>query len=151
MTAPPREFTLIRDFDAPRELVFRAWTEPEHMAQWLMPHGVTTPQNAISQDLRVGGLWRWTMVNERDGTRYPTVAQFREIVEPERLVFTWGGEDTQRAVITVRFAEHAGGTQLTLHLAGLAEMLTEDAEVREGWTECLDNLQTFLKRRVEQR
>ena len=54
MTAPQREFTLVRDFDAPRDLVYRVWTEPEHMSQ----------------------------------TRYPTVAEFREIVEPERLVFT---------------------------------------------------------------
>lgn len=91
MTSPQREFTLVRDFDAPRDLVYRVWTEPEHMSQWLLPSGVTTPQDTISQDLRVGGYWRWTMVNEQDGTRYPTVARFREIVEPERLGLHLGG------------------------------------------------------------
>ena len=65
MTATQCEFTLTRHFDAPRDLVYRVWTESEHMSQWLAPNGVTTPQETISQDLRVGGLWRWTMVNER--------------------------------------------------------------------------------------
>ncbi|MCH9710707.1 MAG: SRPBCC domain-containing protein [Actinomycetia bacterium] len=151
MTAPQCEFTLVRDFDAPRDLVYRVWTEPQHMAQWLMPRGVRTPQNTISQDLRVGGLWRWTMIDERDGIHYPTVAQFREIVEPERLVFTWGDATTQPALITVTLTEHAGGTRLTLHLTGPTEMLTDKAEVREGWNECLDSLQQFLTRRVEHR
>jgi uncharacterized protein YndB with AHSA1/START domain len=107
MTAPQREFTLVRDFDVPRDLVYRVWTEPDHMSQWLFPRDVATPQETISQDLRVGGLWRWMMVNEQDGTRYPTVARFREVVEPERLVFTWGDEDNEGALITVDFAEHA--------------------------------------------
>ena len=71
MTAPQREFTLARDLDAPRDLVYRVWTEPEHMSQWPLPRGVTTPQETISQDLRVGGFWRWTMISEQDGTRYP--------------------------------------------------------------------------------
>ena len=95
MTAPQREFTIVREFDAPRELVYRVWTEPEHMSRWLVPRGVSTPQATISQDLRVGGEWRWTMVNEQDGSRYPTVARFREIVEPERLVFTWATRTTK--------------------------------------------------------
>ena len=151
MTAPQREFTLVRDFDAPRDLVFRVWTEPEHMSQWLLPRGVSTPQDTISQDLRVGGFWRWTMVNEQDGTRYPTVAQFREIVEAERLVFTWGDEDEQPAQITVTFAERDGGTRLTLHLIGPAEMVTDEAGIEEGWSECLDSLELFLARRLERR
>ena len=71
MTAPQREFTLVRDFDVPRDLVYRVWTEPDHMSQWLFPRDVATPQETISQDLRVGGLWRWMMVNEQDGARYP--------------------------------------------------------------------------------
>lgn len=149
MTSPQREFTLVRDFDAPRDLVYRVWTEPEHMSQWLLPSGVTTPQDTISQDLRVGGYWRWTMVNEQDGTRYPTVARFREIVEPERLVFTWGDEDNQGALITVTFDEHDGGTRLQLNLVGPADMITEDSGIRDGWNECLDSLELFLARRLE--
>ena len=151
MTAPQREFTLVRDFAAPRDLVYRVWTEPEHMSQWLMPRGVTTPQDTISQDLRAGGLWRWTMINDEDGTRYPTVAEFREIVEPERLVFTWGDADNRPAVITVTFAEHDGGTRLTLHLVGPAEMITDESGVEKGWDELLDSLETFLSRRVQHR
>jgi uncharacterized protein YndB with AHSA1/START domain len=151
VTAPQREFTLVRDFDAPRDLVYRVWTQPEHMSQWLLPRGVTTPQETISQHLRVGGFWRWTMIGEQDGTRYPTVAQFREIVEPERLVFTWGDETNQSVLITVTFADHDGGTRLTLHLVGPAEMITDETGVQEGWSECLDSLELFLARRLERR
>lgn len=151
MTTAQREFTLVRDFDAPRELVYRTWTEPDHMGKWLMPNGVTTPQDTISQELRVGGRWRWTMVNDEDGTHYPTVAEFREIVEPERLVFTWGDEAAQPAVVTVTLAEHDGGTRLTLHLAAPAEMVTDESGVESGWNECLDNLAAFLARRLQHR
>lgn len=149
MTAPQREFALTRDLDAPRDLVYRVWTEPEHMSQWLVPRGVTTPQETISQDLRVGGFWRWTMISEQDGTRYPTVARFREVVEPERLVFTWGDEQNEGALITVNFAENDGGTRLTLHLVGPAEMITDESGIEEGWNECLDSLELFLTRRLE--
>lgn len=149
MTAPQREFTLVRDFDVPRDLVYRVWTEPDHMSQWLFPRDVATPQETISQDLRVGGLWRWMMVNEQDGTRYPTVARFREVVEPERLVFTWGDEQNEGALITVNFAENDGGTRLTLHLVGPAEMITDESGIEKGWNECLDSLELFLTRRLE--
>ena len=138
MTAPQHEFTLVRDFDVPRDLVYRVWTEPDHMSQWLFPRDVATPQETISQDLRVGGPRRWTLVNEQDGTRYPTVVRFREVVEPERLVFTWGDEDNEGALITVDFAEHDGGTRLTLHLTGPAERVTEESGIQKGWNELLD-------------
>jgi uncharacterized protein YndB with AHSA1/START domain len=144
MTAPQREFTLVRDFDAPRDLVYRVWTEPEHMSQWLL----STPQATISQDLRAGGLWRWTMINDEDGTRYPTVAEFREIVESEQLVFTWGAEDNRPAVITVTLDDRNGGTRLTLHLVGPAEFITDETGVEKGWSELLDSLEMFLVRRV---
>lgn len=84
-----------------------------------------------------------------DGTRYPTVARFREIVEPERLVFTWGDEHHDGALITVTFAERDGGTRLTLHLVGPAEMVTDESGIEEGWSELLDSLERFLARRLE--
>jgi uncharacterized protein YndB with AHSA1/START domain len=112
------------------------------MSQWLL----STPQETISQDHRAGGLWRWTMINDEDGTRYPT--EFREIVESERLVFTWGGEDNRPAVITLTFDDHDGGTRLTLHLVGPAESITDETGVEKGWSELLDSLETFLARRV---
>jgi uncharacterized protein YndB with AHSA1/START domain len=132
-------------------LVYRVWTEPDQMSHWLVSNGVTTPQDGISQDLQVGGYWRWTMVDEQDGARYAAVAQFLEIVEPEKLVFTWGGEDAQPALITLTFAEHSGGTRLTLHLAGPAEMVTDESGIEEGWYECLDVLGRFLTGRVLRR
>jgi uncharacterized protein YndB with AHSA1/START domain len=118
------------------------------MSQWLVSGGVTTPQDGISQDLQIGGYWRWTMVDEKDGARYPAVAQYLQIVEPERLVFTWGGEEAQQAVITLTFAEHDGGTRLTLHLTGPADMVTDESGIEAGWTECLNILAQFVAIRV---
>jgi uncharacterized protein YndB with AHSA1/START domain len=86
------------------------------------------------------------MINDEDGTRYPT--EFREIVESERLVFTWGAEDNRPAVITLTFDDHDGGTRLTLHLVGPAEFITDETGVEKGWSELLDSLEMFLARRV---
>jgi uncharacterized protein YndB with AHSA1/START domain/DNA-binding transcriptional ArsR family regulator len=85
-----REFTITRVFDAPRRLVWTAWTEPEHIAPWWAPHGLTTPLSTVSMDVRPGGRFRATMIADADGTRYPVDLVYREVVAPERLVLAWG-------------------------------------------------------------
>jgi uncharacterized protein YndB with AHSA1/START domain len=80
-----REVVITRVFDAPRSLVFKAWTDPEHMARWWGPTGFT---NTICElDARVGGAWRIVMRSPA-GIEYPCGGVYRGIVEPERLVFT---------------------------------------------------------------
>jgi uncharacterized protein YndB with AHSA1/START domain len=71
---PPldREFTITRVFDAPRELVWRAWTDPEHMSRWFGPHGFTTPLATVTMDVRPGGTFEFTMVSDDDGNEIPS-------------------------------------------------------------------------------
>src|SRR5580700_2538193 len=80
-----REVTITRLFDAPRELVFQAWTDPQHLAQWWGPKGFSNP--ICEADARPGGAWRIVMRGP-DGAKYPCGGVYREIVESERLVFT---------------------------------------------------------------
>lgn len=110
-----REIVLCRVFDAPRELVFRAWTEPEHLQRWFGPAGFSCVTHAI--DLRVGGQWRFDMVGP-DGTRYPNRMTFLQIKPPELLVFDHGGDqddDPARFRVTVTFDVQSNGkTVLTM-------------------------------------
>jgi uncharacterized protein YndB with AHSA1/START domain len=145
----PHEFTITRVFDAPRELVFRAMTDPEQLTRWFGPRGLSTPRSTIDVDLRPGGQWRATMVVDADGTEYPTGGVYREVVEPERLVFTWvepGAADPHRtALISISLADLGGKTEMTFHQAGPADA---DSEVRagmhDGWSQTLDKLAESL-------
>ncbi len=83
-----KEATVTREFDAPRELVWNMFTEPEHFTHWFGTPPFTTPLSTITMDVRPGGEFRATMVHETDGTELPFVGRFTEVVEPERLVQT---------------------------------------------------------------
>jgi uncharacterized protein YndB with AHSA1/START domain len=148
-----REVTITRVFDAPRELVFKAWTDAKHVAQWWGPKGFTNPVCEI--DARVGGMLRMHM-RAPDGTVYPMKGQIRELVAPERLVFTniavdAAGRHLLEGLTTVTFADEAGKTKLTLHTKAVA--VVEDAVaylqgMETGWTQSVDKLQAFLARLV---
>jgi uncharacterized protein YndB with AHSA1/START domain len=84
----PRAIVGTREFDAPRELVFAAFTDPKHLAQWWGPNGFTT--TTISFDMRPGGIWRFVM-HGPDGRDYQNRITFEEIVPPERIVYRHGG------------------------------------------------------------
>ncbi len=87
-SASDREIVLSRDFDAPRELVWRAFTEPEQIVRWWGPNGFRTTMK--KWDFRVGGEWSHTM-HGPDGTDYPNYSKFREIVPQERIAYVHGG------------------------------------------------------------
>jgi len=143
---PARELVLTRLLAAPRDLVFRAWTDPRHVAQWWGPAGFTIPLCEL--DPRPGGAMRIDMRGP-DGVVYPMTGVFHEIVVPERLVFTTraladeAGQPQLEARTTVTFVEHAGQTQLTLHTVvvkagpGAADAL---AGMEPGWNQSLDRL-----------
>src|SRR5712691_5788344 len=102
-----RELTITRVFDAPRDLVFAAWTQPERAARWWGPQGFTTI--SCDMDVRPGGVWRRCM-RSPDGTEHRKCGVYREIVEPERLVFTYADEDSEgnpghETLVTVTFAD----------------------------------------------
>ncbi len=144
-----RELVITRIIDAKRELVFRAWTEPERVAQWWGPKGFTNP--VCDMDVRPGGALRIVM-RAPDGTEYPMTGVFREIVEPERLVFTNVAVDPQGkplldGLTTVTFAEHGDKTKLTLRtrataLIAAAAAMLEGME--QGWTQSLVRLEEHL-------
>jgi uncharacterized protein YndB with AHSA1/START domain len=85
--ATRREIRITRIFDAPRDLVWKAWTEPDRLAQWWGKRGWSTPVSTITMDVRPGGVFRLTSVADDDGREMHTDAVYREVVEPERLVF----------------------------------------------------------------
>jgi len=109
-----REIVLTRVFDAPRELVFEAWTKPEHLTRWWGPRRSTLPVCEV--DLRPGGAYRF--VNRAaDGTEHPFKGVYREVVPPERLVFTQiydvEGWSDRECVVTLTLAEREGATTMT--------------------------------------
>jgi uncharacterized protein YndB with AHSA1/START domain len=81
---------IVRVFDAPRELVFKAWTEAERFATWFGEHGSSIPLESISMDARPGGAWSAVMIHGPDRVEIPFSGEFREVVEPERVVMTLG-------------------------------------------------------------
>jgi uncharacterized protein YndB with AHSA1/START domain len=84
-----REIFITREFNVPRELVWEAMTNPKHVVNWWGPRGFTTTIEKM--DLRVGGVWQHVMLGP-DGAKYPNISVFTEIVKPERIVFSHGGE-----------------------------------------------------------
>jgi uncharacterized protein YndB with AHSA1/START domain len=140
-----RELVITRVFDAPRSLVFKAWTEPEHRMRWWGPNGFTT--TSCEMDLRPGGAWRLSM-RSPEGREDRQRGIFREIVPPERLVFTYAFEDAagnpgHETLVTVTFAEHEGKTKLTVNQAVFKTVAVRDDHVR-GWGEALDHFAKYV-------
>lgn len=105
--AADREIVLSRVFDAPRDLVFRVWTEREHISKWFGPRGFTTTTHDM--DARVGGRWRFEM-KAPDGTVWTNRIEYLEIVPPERLVFDHGSDrddDPNQFRVTITFDEQS--------------------------------------------
>jgi uncharacterized protein YndB with AHSA1/START domain len=139
-----KQFTITRVLDAPRAQVWRVWTDPDEAPYWFHPRSLTTPRDRVDFDVRPGGAYRYTMVAP-DGTEYPTGGRYREVVPPERLVFTWGSPndaDEVMPVVTVELAEQgASGEQtlMTFRLVGV-EGQPGDNNFYDGWAEALDLL-----------
>jgi uncharacterized protein YndB with AHSA1/START domain len=140
-----RYIVLERVLDAPPALVFRCWTDPEHMARWWAPHGFTNPVCVL--DVRIGGAWRIVMRGP-DGTEYPCHGVYQDIVPAERLVFTNiatdpAGNPALDGRTTVTFAEQNGRTRMTVSTGAIA--LTDFAMaylqgMETGWTQSLKRL-----------
>jgi uncharacterized protein YndB with AHSA1/START domain len=106
-----REITITRVYDAPRELVWKAWTEPEQLARWWGANGWSTRLSTVVMDVRPGGTFRLTSVRDADGSEMDTEAVYREVVEPERLAFAELPRDDchEGAVGAVTFTELGDG------------------------------------------
>jgi uncharacterized protein YndB with AHSA1/START domain len=143
------EFIITREFDAPRELVFQAWTDPRHLAQWWGPRGFTNP--VCDWDPRPGKAIHVVM-RAPNGVDYPMGGEFREIIAPELLVFTAGALDGQGKMLfeflhTALFVERKGKTLLTLR--SRVTKTTADASkyiggFEAGMTQSLERLTELL-------
>jgi uncharacterized protein YndB with AHSA1/START domain len=137
------ELRMTRVFDAPRRLVFEAWSKAEYVSRWFTPAPLTT--SSCEVDLRPGGVFRIVM-RMPDGIEFPMDARFTEVVPNERIAFQatiHGGVEVQT---TLTFAEHAGKTTLSVHQVYSHE---SDATrgAKAGWTQTLDQLAEHLKGR----
>ena len=149
-TTSDRELVLSRVFDAPRELVFRAWTDPRHVAEWWGPNGFTTTLHEM--DVRPGGVWRFVM-HGPDGVDYPNLAVFHEVVPPERLVFTHGSGQAGDAgfEVTITFDVVEGGkTRLSLRqlyaTAAERDYVAREYRAVEMGNQTLDRFAAYLAR-----
>jgi len=114
LNSDPLSIIGTRIFDAPRELVFEAWTDPKHLSQWWGPDGFTMTTRNF--DMKPGGTWRFVM-HGPDGRDYQNRITFEEILRPERIVYSHGGDDDVESVkfrSVVTFEDIGGKTRLTL-------------------------------------
>jgi len=142
-----REIVMTRAFNAPRRLVFEAWTKPEHLPHWMLgPRGSTMP--ACEIDLRPGGAWRFVL-RMPDGTDLVYKGVYREVVPPERLVSTesWGG-DWPETLNTLILTEKDGKTTITLTVLYPSKEARDAAlqtGMQEGVSESFDRLAEHLR------
>ncbi len=146
-----REIVLCRVFDAPRALVYEAWTSAEHLTAWFCPKGFTKTTHEI--DVRVGGRWRFDMFAP-DGKLYPNRIVFLEMHAPDRLVFDHGrdqDDDPTRFRVTVTFDEQSNGKTVVTMRQLHPTKEQRDAGVGFGAVEIgygtIDNLALHLARR----
>jgi uncharacterized protein YndB with AHSA1/START domain len=152
----PRSIIGMRVFDAPRDLVFSAWTDAKHLAQWWGPNGFTTTTSAF--DFRPGGVWRFVM-HGPDGRDYQNRVVFDEIVRPERIVYRHdGGDDPADKSVesvqfrqTVIFEDLGGKTRLIWRgdfpSAAERDRLIKDYGAAQGLVQTMTRLAEFVAAR----
>jgi uncharacterized protein YndB with AHSA1/START domain len=133
-----RELVAVRFLDAPRELVWKVWTEPRHIAHWWGPKGFTNTIHTM--DVKPGGVWEFIM-HGPDGINYPNKNTFEEVVKPERLVYVHSAP-AFRATIT--FEEQGAKTKLTMRMvfesAELRDQIVKAHKAAEGLEQNMDRL-----------
>lgn len=148
---------ITREFDAPRELVWKAWTTPAHVSQWLQLKDGNTVES-VKMDLRVGGKFR-IQTRMADGEYFTAAGTYLEVKPPERLVYTWDWEkdgseadfgelEGAQTELTIEFREIGRRTEMILTHVGLATAEKRDNHLA-GWGKWLDRMQAFIK--TEQR
>jgi len=143
--ASGHELVITRVFDAPRSLVWDAWTKKEHALQWSGPRD--HPVVEADHDIRPGGKWRGCLKGA-DGRPLWQRGEYKEVVPQEKLVFTfaWDEEDGSagnETLITVTLADKGGKTEMVFRQAGLPSEASRDGH-RGGWNSSFDRLDDFL-------
>jgi uncharacterized protein YndB with AHSA1/START domain len=144
-----REMVTTREFDAPRELVFAAWTDRSHLSQWWGPNGFTT--TTYEMEVHPGGVWRFTM-HGPDGTDYPNHILYRVVDPPSRLEYDHGSGDPSQPPafqVIVTFADLGGRTAVTLHSifpnAAALEYVVREHGAVEGARQTLERFGEYLR------
>jgi uncharacterized protein YndB with AHSA1/START domain len=137
------ELTYTRIFDAPRELVFRCLTEPEHLTHFWGPLGVSTPLATITVDPRPGGAFETVMVNDFDGGRYQTRSVFVSVEAPSRLVWREPGTGVVTTTTLIDLGDRR--TEVRIHQANVPEAFRAP-EAQAGFRTSLDKFAAYLAR-----
>jgi uncharacterized protein YndB with AHSA1/START domain len=147
--AAGRELLITRTFDAPRELVFKMWTDPAHLIHWMGPRGFTFSE--LSYDVRPGGKWRGRLREDNGARDLWQGGVYREIVPPERLVFTFywdnnamGPDPEHQTIVTITFTERDGKTTMSFHQAPFVAAEHRDGHVL-GWQSAFDRLVDYIQ------
>lgn len=141
-----RGYTITRVFDAPRALVWKAFTEPDQFAQWF--GGADSRLESVTMDVRPGGAWSATMVLA-DGNTIPWSGEYREVVEPERLVMAFTDQDIlgpDYELFTVSLADLGDKTELVLRQSGGHLTDEQYGQAKEGTSSFLDRMAELLAR-----
>lgn len=136
---------LRRKVAAQREMVYKAWTDPQDIKQWFAPGPLETPEASV--DLRIGGKFRIVMRNPADNTTHIASGVYREINPPERLVFTWsweGDPDSGDMLVTIELHATGQETEILLTHEFLPSRESKEQHTK-GWIGCLDKLETALQ------
>jgi len=143
---PGQQITITRVFDAPRELVFAAWTDPDQVSKWFGPAGFDAPRDSVEIDLRVGGRFSLRMVKGGSGREHPIRYEIVELVEPELLVLK--SEPMPEVglhhgtVARIELEEEAGKTRMTLTDGPYTEEGGRGAGA--GWESAFDKLEALV-------
>jgi uncharacterized protein YndB with AHSA1/START domain len=137
-----QQVLITRIFEAPRERVFRAWTDPDEVAAWFGPAQCDTPREKIRIDLRVGGRYELTMVRREGGGEFPIGYEIVELVEPELIVLRSDPMPAagmhEPTVVRIELHDHGDKTRMTLSDAPLPPEGRDGAEA--GWNAAMDKL-----------
>ena len=142
-----QEIVLTREFDFPRDLVFEAFTRPEHIAQWWGPRGTTVP--SCQMDFRAGGKWRFVS-RDADGNEFGFRGEIREVVPPERIVqtFEFEGMPGHVSVETLHLEDLGGRTRMTV-TSRFDSVMDRDGMLQSGMekgaAESYDRLSEYLQ------
>jgi uncharacterized protein YndB with AHSA1/START domain len=152
MNTSDRELTISRLLNAPRELVFEAWTKPEHVLHWWGPNGFTN--TFYEMEVKPGGVWRF-MMHGPDGIDYPNKIVYEEVVKPERLVYTHGSDgpdgadDPHQFHVTITFEALGDKTNLTMRSLFPSAAALEEVKkfgAVEGGKQTLNKLEEYLSK-----
>ena len=144
--AQDRVLLFTRVFNAPRSVVFRAWADPKQLVKWYAPEGFTVA--FLEMDIRPGGVWRKCM-RSPDGVDYWRHGRYIEVVEPERLVFTYISDDPEsdpehETIVTMIFEDQGTKTLMTFRQQEFKSVAARDSH-NFGWTSCMERFSAYLE------